>query len=339
MSFIFQGQHIDEVNSQSYLSISTSYIEKSMGTDESQSRDKNEVDTDTGFWVALSSGGPWDGFRSLLPLSVITKKLDDDFVALEISMRNGRKHAIFRALATVTNDADIILDISTCNALTMSEQEVSSRSSKTTIIDNSGKDTFLDTTLHPGHSTVLPWRSMSTVSSHCLRIRPSVDSSQTSYAWGRPISMEKDSSSSDQGSFSRQNTLKHVNKTPVSPLMLNQLEKKDLLWCCPSSSGKLFWLSIGTDASVLQTDLNMPVYDWKISASSPLKIENRLPCSAEFKIWERMRDGRSIERQNGVVSSRGTVHIHSADIRNPIYIMLYVQGGWAMEKVTCLTGV
>lgn len=175
---------------------------------------------------------------------------------------------------------------------------------------------------------------MSRDSNQCLRIRPSSDHSQASYAWGRPVSVEKDSSSVEQASLSRQSTLKHGNRTPISPLRLDHLEKKDLLWCCPGSSGRLFWLSIGTDASVLQTDLNTPVYDWKISASSPLRLENRLPCSAEFRIWERLRDGKNIERQHGFVSSRGTVHIYSADIRNPIYVMLFVQGGWVMEKVT-----
>ncbi|XP_022866750.1 uncharacterized protein LOC111386517 [Olea europaea var. sylvestris] len=114
--------------------------------------------------------------------------------------------------------------------------------------------------------------------------------------------------------------------------MLNQLEKKDLLWCCPSSGGKLFWFSICTDASVFHTELNSPVYDWKVSVSSPLKLENRLPCPLEFKIWERLRDGKNVERQKGFISSRGTVHMYSADIRNPIYIMLFVEDGWVIEK-------
>lgn len=171
-------------------------------------------------------------------------------------------------------------------------------------------------------------------SNQCLQIRPSSDHCQISYAWGRPVSVEKDSSSGDQASLSRQSTLKHVNKTQISPLRLDHLEKKDLLWCCPGSNGGLFWLSIGTDASVLQSDLNAPVYDWKVSATAPLRLENRLPCSAEFRIWERLRDGKNVERQHGSVSSRGIVQIYSADIRNPIYMILFLQCGWVMEKVT-----
>lgn len=208
---------------------------------------------------------------------------------------------------------------------TRTRQEVDERAIK--------NQNFLDITISPGSSAVLPWRSMSKDSNQCLQVRPSGDHSKISYAWGRPVSVEKESSSVDQASLSRQSTLKHANKTPTSPLRLDHLEKKDLLWCCPGSNGGLFWLSIGTDASVLQSDLNTPVYDWKVSASAPLRLENRLPCSAEFKIWERQKDGKNIERQHGSVSSRGTVQIYSADIRNQIYIMLFLQCGWVMEKV------
>lgn len=82
-----------------------------------------------GFWVALGPEGPWDGFRSSLPLSVITRKLKDDFVALEVSMKNGKKHAIFRGLASVTNDSDISLNISTCHASVIYDSSRTSRSS------------------------------------------------------------------------------------------------------------------------------------------------------------------------------------------------------------------
>ncbi|KAL0308081.1 UNVERIFIED_CONTAM: putative vacuolar protein sorting-associated protein 13A, partial [Sesamum angustifolium] len=440
-----RGQDIDEVNSRCCLFVSTSYVEKSMVTDVDNKRgDGNDLDGDMGFWVALGPDGPWHGFRSLLPLSVITRKLDDVFVALEVSMKNGKKHAVFRGFSTTTNDSDIKLDISICHISVINGNDVSSGISsnnivveeifenqqyhpasgwgkneygspdkepgrwstrdfsyssndffepplppgwtwasawtvdKSQFVDTDGwaygpdyqslrwpptspksgtksardavrrrrwtrtrqeldhgakaKQSFRDITLFPGCSTVLPWRSLSKDSRQCLRIRPSSDNSQTSYAWGRPVSVEKDALSVDQGLLARQSSLKHENKTAISPLRLDQLEKKDLLWCCPGSSGRLFWLSIGTDATVLHTDLNTPVYDWKISASSSLRLENRLPCSAEFKIWERLKDGKNIERQHGLVSSRGIVHIYSADIRNPIYVMLFVQGGWVMEK-------
>ncbi|KAL8484750.1 hypothetical protein ACS0TY_027161 [Phlomoides rotata] len=440
-----RGQQIDEMGSGCCLSVSTSFIEKSMVTDcDNKSGDEDDVDGDMGFWVALGPEGPWEGFRSSLPLSVGTRKLKDDFVALEVSMRNGKKHAVFRGLARVTNDSDTPLNISTCHVSVINGHEISPRTSrhhiiveeifenqqyhpvsgwnsneyrsrdsdprrwstrdfsyssrefiepplppgwkwastwavdKSQFVDSDGwaygpdylslkwppnspksgtksardsvrrrrwirtrqgtdeqataNQKLVDITVCAGSSAVLPWRSTLRDSNQCLQIRPSSDLSQTSYAWGRPVSVEKDSSSVDQASLSRQGTMKPGHRSPVSPLRLDHLEKKDLLWCCPGSSGRLFWLSIGTDASVLQTDLNIPVYDWKVSASSPLRLENRLPCSAEFRIWESLRDGKNIEREHGFVSSRGTVHIYSADIRNPIYVMLFVHGGWVMEK-------
>ncbi|CAA0829437.1 calcium-dependent lipid-binding family protein, partial [Striga hermonthica] len=439
------GQHDVETNSHSCLLVSTSFIEKSMVNDfDNKLGDEDGLDEDMGFWVGLGPEGPWDGFRSLLPLSVIPRKLKDDFLALEVSMKDGKKHAVFRGLAVVTNESDIRLNISTCLVSMLNGHEVSSRTrqnntiteeifenqlyhpvsgwgnteygspdknpgrwstrdfsysskgffepplppgwkwvstwtvDRSQFVDSEGwaygpeyeslkwppnsaksgtksardavrrrrwtrtrqevndwaitNQDFLEVTICPGSSSVLPWKSMLRDSNQCLRIRPYSDDSQTSYAWGQPVPVEKDSLSVDQPSLSRQSTLKHASKTPITPLRLDQLEKKDLLWCCPGSSGRLFWLSIGTDASALHTDLNTPVYDWKISASSPLRMENRLPCSAEFKIWEKLRDGKNIERQTGFVASRGSVHVYTADIRNPIYVMLFVQGGWVVEK-------
>lgn len=127
----FQGQRIDEMGSGCCLSVSTSFIEKSMVTDlDNKPGDVNDVDGDMGFCVALGPEGPWEGFRSSLPLSVGTKKLKDDFVALEVSMRNGKKHAVFRGLATVTNDSDITLNISTCHVSVINGHEISPRTSR-----------------------------------------------------------------------------------------------------------------------------------------------------------------------------------------------------------------
>lgn len=113
----------------SCLFVSTSFIEKSTVADfDNKQGDGNDLEADMGFWVALGPEGPWDGFRSSLPLSVITRKLKDDFVALEVSMKNGKKHAIFRGLASVTNDSDISLNISTCHASVIYDSSRTSRS-------------------------------------------------------------------------------------------------------------------------------------------------------------------------------------------------------------------
>ncbi|KAI8561923.1 hypothetical protein RHMOL_Rhmol04G0379800 [Rhododendron molle] len=325
-----KGQHnSDDIISIGCLLVSTSYFErKTIASFQSNTQHGNDVDRDVGFWVGLGPEGEWDCFRSFLPLSPIPKALRDEYIAVEVVMRNGKKHALFRSLATVVNDSDVKFDIS-----------VSPLSMVTAV----GKQQITGTTnvistISPGSSAVLPWRSMSKDSDHCLQIRPSVDYPQPPYSWGHAISVGsgygygKDLSSIDQGFFLRQNTLKQENKISASSFKLNQLEKNDVLVCCPSSKGKIFWLSISTDASVLQTELNVPVYDWKISMNSPLKLENRLPCPAEFTVWEKLKEGSSVERQHGIILSRGSVHLYSADVRKPIYLTLFVQGGWVLEK-------
>ena len=335
---IFQGQpNREDIISSGCLLVSTSYFERNT-TANFQTGNGNNVDRDVGFWVGLRPEGEWEPFRSFLPLSVITKTLGDDFVAVEVVMRNGKKHASFRGLATVANDSDVQLDISVC-PLPILSHDLSAARKQQSIEQHISSMTNVISNLSPGSSAVLPWRSLSKDSDHCLQVRPCVDYPQPMYSWGYTVTVGsgyaygKDLPSLDQGFFSRQNTLKQENKMPVSSFKLNQLEKKDILVCCPSTRGKQYWLSISTDASVLQTELNSPVYDWKISVNSPLKLENRLPCTAEFAVWEKLKDGSSIERQHGIILSRGSVHIYSADVRKPIYLSLFVQGGWVLEKV------
>jgi vacuolar protein sorting-associated protein 13A/C len=189
-----------------------------------------------------------------------------------------------------------------------------------------------ENTVHPGASAVLSWRSTSKDSDQCLQVRPNFDNSQPSYSWGRAVAVGtsyvyiKDQLL-EQGS--RQNSV-----APNCSLKLNELEKKDILLCCnPSSGSKQIWFSVSTDASVLNTELNIPVYDWRLSVNSPMKLENRLPCPAEFSISEKTKEGKCFERHRGAISSRQSEHIYSADIQKPLYLTLFVQGGWVMEKV------
>ncbi|KAJ8532740.1 hypothetical protein K7X08_015629 [Anisodus acutangulus] len=429
----------NDTNSCGCLFVSTSYFEKKMVLNYENDEGEKTGASDIGFWVGLTPKGPWESIRSFLPLSVVTKTLGDDYVALEVVTKNGKKHIIFRALATVSNDSDITLDISSCHESMIHTQDLSSEGRDYSIFVeeifenqrnhpvSGGNDPgrwstrdfayssndFFEPTLPPGwkwitswtvdksqfvdidgwaygpdfqtlrwppnspkcstksaHNTVrrrrwtrtrqqvkerganntdnivtspdssaiLPWRCISKGSNHCLQVRPCLGYSQTPYSWGRPIAVGsafavgKDQTPIESTTFSRQNTARHGNKIPLSALKLNQLEKMDLLLCCPGGSGKQLWLCVGTDASVLHTELNAPVYDWKLSISAPLKLENRLPCGADFTIWEKLKDGNTVERHRGFMASRETVHIYSAGVRNPIYLMLFVQGGWVMEK-------
>ncbi|KAL7210687.1 hypothetical protein ACSBR1_032112 [Camellia fascicularis] len=309
-----KGQpNCDDINSGACLLVSTSYFErKAIAKFQSSVQIGNDVNRDVGFWAGLGPKGEWESFRSFLPLTVITKTLNDDFVVVKVVMRNGKKHEIFRGLASVANDSGVKLDVSVCPISMINSHDLS----------EAGKKKVM------GQSIT----SMNDV-------RPCFDHPQPPYSWGYAVAVGsgyvygKDQPSMDQGLFSRQNTLKQGNKMSVSSLKLNQLEKKDILLCCPSTGRKQFWLSISTDASVLQTELNAPVYDWKISINSPLKLENRLPCPAKFTVWEKLKEGNSVERQHGIIPSRGSVHIFSADVRKPIYLSLSIAPAFMVKNL------
>ncbi|KAK1259991.1 hypothetical protein QJS04_geneDACA015489 [Acorus gramineus] len=445
-----KGQYSTDENRKDcgYLLLSASYYDRN--TVVNLQRDMESMitaDRDVGFLIGLSPDGPWEAFRSLLPLSVVPKVLDGNCFASEVVMKNGRKHAIFRALGMIVNDADIKVEVAMCplsahadhtpqkkystiteeifenqrylptfgwgnkfafngndpahwstrdfsnsskdffepplpsgwkwtSAWTIEKSPfvdgdgwtygadfesliwppTSSRSSpksaadcvrrrrwvrkREPLFERDNKETIdVFASMSPGSSAILPWRSMATDAELCLQVRPQV--AQSPYTWGQmvPIGSGYDSGNdqfgTNQALLSRPNTTNKGNASIVDAIFkLSQLEKKDVLLCCYPCSGikQQFWLSIGSDASVLHTELNVPVYDWKISINSPLKLENRLPYQAEFAIWERTNEGNRVERQRGLIPSGSSASIYSADLRKPLYLTLFVQGGWILEK-------
>ncbi|CAK7326271.1 unnamed protein product [Dovyalis caffra] len=440
--------NVENMHESGYLLVSTAYFERNVAANFQRDKETEEShNRDVGFWVRVSPEGAWESIRSLLPLSVVPKSLHNEFLAMEVVMKNGKKHAIFRGLAIAVNDSDVKLDISICHVSLVHGRDPSLGTSKLNIVieeifenqryhpisgwgnkwpgfrsndpgrwstrdfSYSSKDFFeprLPTgwqwtsswivdksepvdddgwtygpdfhtlkwppasksyksahnvvrrrrwirrrqqligershslnsdfvSINPGSSSVLPWRSTAKDSDLCLQVRPCADHTQAAYVWGRAVAMasgnmfEKDQPFSDQGLLARQNTLQESKAPDV--FMLNQLEKKDVLFHCrPTTGSTEFWLSVCADASILHTELNAPVYDWRISVNSPLKLENQLPCAAEFTVWENAKEGSCIERQHGIVSSRQSVHVYSADIRKAVYLTLLLQGGWVLEK-------
>lgn len=244
---------------------------------------------------------------SCVPLSVIPKSIEDGYIAIEVVMKNGKKHAILRGLVSVVNDSDVKLDILVCNISTIQTQDDLSKP-KNSDHNNSAQQGFL-ITVDPGSSCYVPWRRLVRGSEQCLQVRPVADI-QPPWPWCHTTDM----SSSDafrEGHFileqrpPTQDTMKQDNKSPSYLFRLDRLEKMDMLVCSsPESKTEQFWLSSGTDASVLHSELNEPIYDWKISFSSPLRLENRLPFPAEFTIWENTNDRGSIKRQRGMTCSR-----------------------------------
>ncbi|XP_020520361.1 uncharacterized protein LOC18430003 [Amborella trichopoda] len=200
--------------------------------------------------------------------------------------------------------------------------------------------------LRPGSSLLLPWKSMTRVTDFCLQVRPYVEASQSPHSWGRTVTIGSSYASGgdqyllgDEGSSSSKNSGQSIrNSTSTSYFKLNQLEKKDLLLSsiAYNDANQLLWFSVGSDASVIHTELKSPVYDWRITVSAPLKIDNRLPCDAEYAIWEKTKEGNRIERHHGLVSSGNSSFVYSVDVQKAIYITWFAQGGWVLEKEAVL---
>ncbi|XP_015689233.1 uncharacterized protein LOC102707936 [Oryza brachyantha] len=431
------------------LVLSSSYVERSTQTNFQSGKDSLS-NTQSGFWIGLSPDGPWECFTAALPLSTIPKSLNNSHFALEVTMRNGKKHASLRALAIIANGSDIKLEVSVCPVSMLSSSVSNAGSTSSTIIIDevfenqwyrpisgwgsnpagdqgcdvgqwSTKDcsysskAFFEPRLPPGwkwmspwkieksnsvdtdgwayaanlqnlnwpsswkssksphdlvrrrrwvrsrqpvqeqsaeiprkiiavmephSSTALPWTAMIKDMDLCLQVRPFPEKSLESYSWSQVLSLGSESlPKQQQSSLSRQSTLKQSSvPSKSSVLRLADLEKKDMLSYCypPVGIKQYFWLSVGIDASIVHTDLNMPVYDWKICFNSILRLENKLPYEAEYAIWEKSTEGSMVERQHGIISSGGSAFIYSADIRKPIYLTMFVQNGWILEKDTVL---
>lgn len=221
-SYTLQRKNAEDKHDNGCLLISTSYFEKTTIPNTLRNMEsKDFVDGDTGFWIGVRPDDSWHSIRSLLPLCIAPKSLQNDFIAMEVSMRNGRKHATFRCLATVVNDSDVNLEISIS-----SDQNVSSGVSNHNAVIASRS------------SYVLPWGCLSKDNEQCLHIRPKVENSHHSYAWGYCIAVSsgcgKDQPFVDQGLLTRQNTIKQSSRASTFFLRLNQLEKKDMLFLLPA---------------------------------------------------------------------------------------------------------
>jgi vacuolar protein sorting-associated protein 13A/C len=198
-------------------------------------------------------------------------------------------------------------------------------------------------TVSPHSSTALPWTAMIRDMDLCLQVRPYSEKSEEPYSWSQVCSLGSESvpkqQQQQQSSLSRPSTLSQSTASSGNSfLKLAELEKKDVLSYChpPVGNERYFWFSVGIDASVVHTDLNVPVFYWRISFNSILRLENKLPYEAEYAIWEVSTKGNMVERQHGMVPSGGSVFIYSADIRKPIYLTLFLQNGWILEKVLYL---
>ncbi|KAI5061209.1 hypothetical protein GOP47_0023714 [Adiantum capillus-veneris] len=194
--------------------------------------------------------------------------------------------------------------------------------------------------IQPGGSVSIPLSYILPTTEFCLQVRPQLGSTLTDYLWGRGVKtgsqVNLDNSKSEGQSSSRRASRPERGSSPISVFVLNQLQKAEELLMCPpanpSASRTAWWLCMESDANIIYNEVNSPVYDWKLSVSAPLKLENLLPCDAEYTVWERFREGNPIQRDRGVARAGSTINVFSVDIRKQIYLTWFVQGGWRSEK-------
>ena len=190
--------------------------------------------------------------------------------------------------------------------------------------------------VEPGGNIPISLDSILSEREYCLQVRPW---SQTTakYLWGRSIGdIFNREYTRNESPLSRRTSYAAKNANLVSSFLVNALQKTEELVMCSSenpASRVAWWLRIESDSEILYNELSVPVDDWKILVSAPLKLENLLPCNAEYTVWEKQREGSHVQRERGVVLAASFINIFSVDMRKPIYLTWLVQGGWRLEKV------
>lgn len=145
----FQAPHddVEQMLESGHLLVSTTYFERNLAANFQRDKETElSRNRDVGFWIRLNPEGAWESVRSLLPLSVVPKLLHDEFLAMEVVIKNGKKHVIFRGLAIVVNDSDVKLDISICHVSLVHGRDPSLGTSKLNIVI---EEIFENQSYHP----------------------------------------------------------------------------------------------------------------------------------------------------------------------------------------------
>lgn len=136
----------EQIQESGLLSVSTYYFErKTVGKLTEDVEHEDDMDRDVGFWVGVNSEGVWESIRSILPVSVVPKSMKEDLVAMEVAMKNGKKHVVFRGLVTVVNDSDVKMEIAVCPISSVNMSSISPSSGSNLVIE----EVFQNQRYHP----------------------------------------------------------------------------------------------------------------------------------------------------------------------------------------------
>ncbi|GJP54206.1 hypothetical protein CLOM_g13301 [Closterium sp. NIES-68] len=224
--------------------------------------------------------------------------------------------------------------------------------------------------LAPGDSLPLPWGCLSPGSDWCLQVRPQAAAGAAGsskgterYGWSRLVARAAGSGGGEGGAAGGSRAEAARRQQLATAFVLPDLMraaswekggKREELLVCRGTRG-CWWFCLEADGTKLQGGEGVGaagVVDWRVTLRAPLQLENRLPCSAEYFVWEKpssaaaMAGGRgvagntagvvgasrSVARQHGVVAPGEAVHAYTIDIRCPVLLTWLPQGGWKQEK-------
>ncbi|KAL2987622.1 hypothetical protein AAZX31_11G038900 [Glycine max] len=173
--------------------------------------------------------------------------------------------------------------------------------------------------LQPGETAPLPLSGLTQSVQYFLQLRPSENSCE--YSWSSVVDRPRQPEEIGRGG-------------QCSNLCVSALSESEELLCCSevhgtSGGSHKLWFCVSIQATEIAKDIHSDaIQDWCLVVKSPLIISNFLPLAAEYSVLEMQSSGHFLACSRGVFLSGKTVHIYSADIRNPLFLSLLPQRGW-----------
>lgn len=175
--------------------------------------------------------------------------------------------------------------------------------------------------LQPGETVPLPLSGLTQSVQYFLKLRPWTSANSSEYNWSSVVN--RPSQPEDAG-----------KREQCSKLCVSALSESEELLCCSEMHGTSdgshkLWFCVSIQATEIAKDMHSDaIQDWCLVVKSPLQISNFLPLAAEYSVLEMQPSGHFLACSRGIFLSGKTVHIYTADIRNPLFLSLLPQRGW-----------
>nr|XP_009413254.1 PREDICTED: uncharacterized protein LOC103994598 isoform X1 [Musa acuminata subsp. malaccensis] len=180
--------------------------------------------------------------------------------------------------------------------------------------------------LKAGDTIPLPLPGLSNpVVSYIMQLRPQNSKDEKEYSWS--IVLDKHYQTEISGG--------HEDSPEICVSALNEC---DVLLFCSQKAGTSsdhsegLWFCVSIKAKEIGKDINsVPINDWNLIINSPISLANYLPLSAKYTVTANKLSGEQITCSQGNLGPGETIKIHSADLRDPLYMSLLPDGEWQSE--------